>query len=215
MGSIVLIIFLMFLVPFIIAPLLHEEDQEDTLEELAKESERVGEALTSPPYPENWDGSSEEIVQVGLLQNGIIDSSILESYSELDYSRTKLLMGTSDEYLFFFEDKNGLLEFTEGGVHREYFGWNGNNSKNGGSNLKAAENYLLSSANSLAKDERFIVMEHNGEKKEVKMITYVWDFADGMVDLNQVIFSIDYLFSSFLLTTKDNYAIGEEVYLTG
>ena len=176
-GSIAIIVILSVVITLVVNFILNQ-NKESSFKEFNQEASNVAELLLMQPFPIEWNITN--IKRIGILDDGIIDDIMLCKYGNIDYSKTKLMLGLQGDYLFFFTDQDDELIRMYGW---EYFGWNGRDERNGGSNLEDALDLIFESSENIGKDERLAVLNKGGRRKGVTLTTYVWDFAEGEVEL--------------------------------
>ena len=74
----------------------------EKIDSLFYEGEIISTMILSSGYPENWD--STNVMQVGILDKGVVNSTKLERFKALNYPRTKALFNTQNEYYFYIAD---------------------------------------------------------------------------------------------------------------
>ncbi len=139
---------------------------------LQSEAVRIGKTLASPSSPYDWV-SITDIQKMGLLKEDTITNTTMAAYAGLPYSKSKLLLGTDRDYLFYFQEDKDLV-FVDGQV---YWGYNPDNfAGNGGDDFVALFSQVESLSSTLAKDERFVKLKvDNSSARIVRLIVYVWD----------------------------------------
>ncbi len=212
-SAIVLAVFLIIAIQLFASQFMSMFGTEDTFEELQTASSNIGTSLLTEAVPNVWNESS--IKRVGLVVKGVIDVDSLARYANLSYSRTKLLLGMKRDYLFFFTNgSKDIVRIRIGDIVMEYWGWNGKEKPNGGSNFNEVFDFIAAYSENIAKDERFVRLKIGDDIDEVTLVTYVWDFSRGStVPIPWLIEYYD--FWGYLETTKPIYSTGETIDLTG
>jgi len=184
---------------------------EAAYEEVLRESAAVSSMLAGEGYPVDWE--SDTVKRAGLVRNDCVSNLTLADFGRIAYSRTKLLLGTQDDYLYYFEKKDG--EPYRVGV-REFWGWNGYEEPNGGRDLQEALDHILAHSSTLAKHEEFVVLCPGDQRIPVTLVTYVWQFAQSAQPLDSFN-GLDqgfYQFSGGLYASQLRFSTGDEVRLS-
>ena len=130
---------------------------------------RLADILAGGSTPYTWTASAPDRIQkLGLVTGQRVLTDTLNQYTQLQYSKTKLLLGTSYDYIFFFENESGLVP--KGTPLREYWGWNDGAYGNGGTDLSAIQKKIDSQAEYLVVSERFIQLD----SQTATMVVYTW-----------------------------------------
>jgi hypothetical protein len=177
-----------------------------------EDASNIGSLLLQPPFPSNWNETT--IKRVGTVKDGVVQENLLDDYKNLSYSQTKKLLGIKRDYIFYFTNSSNTTADPFKIYGREFWGWNGLTKPNGGAPLSEVVTFILKYSNKIAKDERFVRINFDGEITEAKLVVYVWEFADGELNLDELSW-INYEFSAFLHTTKIEYNLSEDIILSG
>ncbi len=137
---------------------------------LQDEAGRIGNILSGPSIPRIWTDFAD-VRKMGLMKEGVIERGTLQKLYNFPYPKTKVLLGTSQDYLFFFKDEDVIVKIGS----LEYFGYNPADTKSGGTDLDQTMAYVSANSMHLAKDEKFVTLDLGGEKHTAKLILYVWD----------------------------------------
>ncbi|MBS3136419.1 hypothetical protein J4401_05670 [Candidatus Woesearchaeota archaeon] len=196
---------------------------QDDFGALQSEGSHISTVLLGEAFPDDWNKDS--VLKVGLVKDDTITDEVLLKFAEIDYPRTKILLGIQKEYLFFFttQDEKDIEDIKIQnlptpiiiGRDTQYFGWNGRNEGgNGGENLEDVLEILNSGSANIVKTEKLTVLDARidgtDQLKPVRLVTLVWDFASGTVTESDS--SFDFL--AFLKTDKEIYSVGETVGIT-
>lgn len=85
----------------------------DVLNELIFDSKTVSLSLTHGGYPFNWNGSN--VNRIGITNNdNRINSEKFNAFLNINYNKTKKLLGTNNNFMIFFENETGELINIEG-----------------------------------------------------------------------------------------------------
>lgn len=214
-SSIVLVVLVIVVISLFSSQLGLFFHKENIYDELKRESSNVGALLNGNSYPENWDENS--VKKVGLLENNLVTTNSLRKFGSLHYSKTKMLLGIKRDYIFYFTNNTNELKPIQV-ENREFWGWNGGEGENGGTNLNEALVFIFNLSQNIAKDERFVTLNLNGTVMNAVMVSYVWDFVP-QANLTLIpygeFFKLHHSFEALLLTVKDVYTTGESINLTG
>lgn len=208
-SSITLVLVLVVIISVFIFIYRSEQSSNGRFEEIQETASRTGNILTSRPIPIEWD---ENISKPGLVINGVVAYTTLDKFGELDYSKSKLLIGMANyNYIFYFESKTGITE-----VHgREFWGCNaGLQDMNGGDNLQEAKKALEKSPNAVT-DKRFVTLEDKGMRQQMEMTILVWEGNCENVSYTPYYGPGYFDFFAELFTDKKSYVAGENIYLVG
>ena len=147
--------------------------KQDQIFSLTSDAFSISNSLMSQPHcpsvPGNctadWLTSSNG--RVGFISLGKVQQENLTSFINLnrnDYEKSKLLLGTVNDYIFFFEDNNGPIQIElYGNSSNYYYGKPGIN--------------ILADINteSLVKTTRFVYLNNNGNTRRiVRLAIVVW-----------------------------------------
>jgi hypothetical protein len=169
---------------------------DDTYEEVKADSEHVSQQLMSEGYPVDWN--TENVKKVGLLEQDKITINRLMEFANVEYPKSKKLLGIKYDYMFFIEDlETGdriRLNYPisrDYPISREFFGWNGNLQSyggNGGLDFDYFFGLVEANAKHIVKKERFVYIigetEEGATVQEAKLVIYVWDFVDAEVGVH-------------------------------
>ena len=82
-------------------------------DDLISDAKTVSSSLTSAGYPSNWN--SNTVVRIGFTDNyNRMDNDKFNEFMEIYYNRTRKLLGTTYDYLFFFVNESGDVQNIEG-----------------------------------------------------------------------------------------------------
>ncbi len=89
------------------------KDDQDRVQEMAFEADLLSSELLKEGYPEDWNATT--VVKIGLTGNNQrIDEVQWARFSSLNYSISKELLGVSNDYVVFFEEKQGNVTMIGG-----------------------------------------------------------------------------------------------------
>lgn len=78
------------------------------IDDLLIDTKTISSSLSSPGNPKNWDIASVE--NIGFTEGGSrLNGGKVKKFGNMDYEKSKKLLGTKYEYFLFFEDSNGNL----------------------------------------------------------------------------------------------------------
>jgi hypothetical protein len=169
-----------------------------------EDAEHISNVLIAEGFPPNWNAGT--VKRVGLLDGDMISIEKLKEFANISYSRSKLLLGTKYDYMFFLENEtntsiailNRTMITLYSSINRDFFGWNGyikNYDGNGGYPFGFFYNQIYQKAKYIAKTERFVNLEDNfGGKTSAKLVIYTWDPIDlnlGMYECSDGIDNAD------------------------
>lgn len=97
---------------------------EEIFQQLHHEGELVADSLLSEGSPSNWNQNN--VVRIGLLNGNKINETKLETFSHLDYNKTKYLFRINHEYYVKFQEP---ISF-EGGIPTDGIGLPPTNERN-------------------------------------------------------------------------------------
>jgi len=89
--------------------------KEDTaaLDDLLSDAETVSLSLTSTGYPSGW--TSSNVVRIGFTDNyNRIDNAKFTEFNEINYNKSKKLLGTIYDYFLYFVNESGDVQNVEG-----------------------------------------------------------------------------------------------------
>ncbi|MGV8162671.1 MAG: hypothetical protein ACP5N2_05060 [Candidatus Nanoarchaeia archaeon] len=120
-----------------------------------KESNHISMNLINSGTPSNWNSSN--VLIIGISENNRINLTKLDEFDNLTYAKTKLLFQVTGEYVFYFENKTGIINQSK--CFRGY---------------DLGESCILQippQADNIAKTERLVILNSN----IVKMVIVVWN----------------------------------------
>ena len=83
------------------------------LDDLTSDVKIVASSLTSPGYPDNWN--SNTVTRIGFTDNyNRIDNAKFVEFNEINYNKTKKLLGTTYDYFLYFVNESGDVQNVEG-----------------------------------------------------------------------------------------------------
>jgi hypothetical protein len=71
-----------------------------------RDAVHLSDALLSQGYPSNW--TSTDVLLPGIAENNRINNTKLLEMSELNYSKAKILLHITSDYLFFFQNNSEI-----------------------------------------------------------------------------------------------------------
>lgn len=168
-SFVAIIVILILFIQLFLSEYLESLKEDDNLELVEEDATRIGNLLSGPSNPREWE-SIEEVKKIGLVKEGVILNDTLYEYAKLSYSKSKMLLGIQHDYIFYLLNKSDTV--TAGG--KEYWGWNPAGG-NGGSNLEAVLSDIYAASAYIAKDERFVRFKAvNSSAATLKLIVLVW-----------------------------------------
>lgn len=145
--------------------------KEDTslLNELISDVKSVSSSLVSEGYPLDWN--NETVKKIGITNKyQRLDTLKLNNFANLPYNYSKQILGTTYDYLLFFEEGNGSVLNVEG------FCFKGP-QKNISTNATCAINATTiadKNINRLVKIDRFLTYTNINRTDVIKMVLYIW-----------------------------------------
>ena len=89
------------------------ENDELIYNEIKYDSQTIAQSLSLEGYPANWNNVT--VMRLGITNaDGSLNVSKLEKFNTMDYMRTRLVFGTSYDYLVYFLDNNDAVLNIEG-----------------------------------------------------------------------------------------------------
>ena len=82
----------------------------DNYEKLYADNTYISQMLMSPGYPHNW--TNVTVVIPGIADDFRLNISKLHNHDKLGYDETRSLLQTTNDYLFFFENKTHILNLS-------------------------------------------------------------------------------------------------------
>lgn len=83
------------------------------MEDIISDAKTVASTLTSKGYPDNWN--SNNVVRVGFTDNNNrIDNAKFSEFNEINYNKSKKLLGTIYDYFLYFVNESGDVQNVEG-----------------------------------------------------------------------------------------------------
>ena len=207
--SFILLIGIVIIVIPLVIDQLSVSDQKK-FEEFDREAKNLGNLLVEPPSPPQAPPQFWE--RAGLLDGDKITEDSLLDFASIPYQRSKLLLGMQFDYIFFLQ-KDGIAIPLEGEFTWEYLGWNGGGAPNGGSNYNEILLLIQEESQFVAKEEKFVMLDIDGQLTPVELIIYVFDDS-GIGELQGWIPDF-YDFTGEIFTNKLQYSLDEQVNLTG
>lgn len=81
-------------------------ENKNAVKDLLLDAMSISSSLIGEGYPPDWNASG--VNRIGLTNGKYrLDQNKINSFAALEYSRSKYLLGTSNDYFIFFEDKYG------------------------------------------------------------------------------------------------------------
>lgn len=146
-------------------------------ENLHEDAVFASDNLLSQGFPRSWDAQS--VQKLGLLEGDKVLMSNLAEFSKFNYSKSKLMIGIQQDYMFYFEHANGtILPIEVDGGSIEFLGWSGipGQNGNGGGPFPVFFNLIDGKTSNLAREERFINFEEGyTPNNKAKLTLYTWD----------------------------------------
>ncbi|MBD3163669.1 hypothetical protein GF323_00545 [Candidatus Woesearchaeota archaeon] len=168
--------FITILIIFIVATQLFLAEYEritpenENFEVVEQDTKRIADLLSSHASPRGWDNSNE-IKRIGLLKNGVITNSTMSEISKISYSKLKLMLATTNDFMFVL--LNGTKPIKIGGS--EFWGWNGLPSgPNGGGNFTQTFSSIESRTLNMAKAENFVKLRKDNSTVSARLVVYAW-----------------------------------------
>jgi len=99
-------IFSVAIVVFFVYSINQTNEARDTLEDLLYEGKAISNSILSEGSPEDWN--SNNVVRLGILDEGKINNTKLERFYDLslsDYAKTKTLFKINVDYYFFLDEE--------------------------------------------------------------------------------------------------------------
>ena len=85
----------------------------DALDDLLADSGSISSSFMSQGYPNNWNENN--VVRIGFTDDGNrINNAKFNSFVNINYSKSKKLLGTSYDYFMFFLNESGGIKNVEG-----------------------------------------------------------------------------------------------------
>lgn len=106
MGFLIFIIVLVFSIKIIFSIVPSQDFQF-----LYNDGIHISTSLVESGSPNDWNVST--VIVPGIADNNRINFTKLSSFDNLSYQQTKTLFHTPNDYLFFFKNSTGLLNFTK------------------------------------------------------------------------------------------------------
>ncbi|MCF7871939.1 hypothetical protein K9L97_02800 [Candidatus Woesearchaeota archaeon] len=70
----------------------------------------ISESLLTSGFPQNWNSTTAIIP--GITTNQRINETKLAQFDNISYEKTKTLLHTESEYIFFFENQTGIMNIS-------------------------------------------------------------------------------------------------------
>lgn len=145
----------------------------DKIDDLINNGVLISDYFMSSGYlPEEWDSSEGRI---GFVDNGRINLENLTFFSDLfsvgeGYTKSKYLLGTSYDYVLYFEDSEGVLDITGDLVITE-------DDFLGDLDIASSDDITNMNTDHMVRLIRFVYYydEFVGINKFVKMVVVLWD----------------------------------------
>lgn len=77
---------------------------------LYEENIYLSNTILQPGYPLDWTPSN--VLVPGIADNGRLDTTKLLDFRNFTYDQTKSFLHISNDYLFYFQDKNGVINMS-------------------------------------------------------------------------------------------------------
>ena len=109
------IIFTAAILTFYLYTLNIPTETQEIIDSLALDSNIITSIVLSDGFPSDWN--STNVIAPGILTNNQINQTKLEKFHTLtltDYQKTKSMFNTKYDYLFTFEDTNGIVNYLAG-----------------------------------------------------------------------------------------------------
>src|SRR3989344_32498 len=148
--------------------------REDKIQELVNDGNAISSSLMSPGYLgyTQWSASNPN-GRIGLVENGKVINGKLNNFKQLlltagipsGYNKSRILLGTKNDYLMYFEDKNANI-ITDIAGNKVYGA------------LSDASKINQIGAENIVRFTRFVYYDNNNDGKGelVKMNILVWAF---------------------------------------
>lgn len=137
----------------VIATLRNYVNNDDDYADIVRESDHISSMLVGDGFPSDWN--STNVLIPGIADNNRINSSKLDSFDELTYSRQKTLLQNTGEFVFYFY--NGAI-INESQCFRGYA-------------LPGCTLAIPDSAENVAKTERVVILNSS----IVKLVVITWN----------------------------------------
>ncbi len=83
------------------------------MDNLVSDAKTISSSLVSAGYPAGWD--STNVIRIGFTSgNNRIDNAQFNEFMEINYNKTRKMLGTSYDYLLFFVNESGDVQNIEG-----------------------------------------------------------------------------------------------------
>ena len=166
--AVILVIAIIFIQIFL-AEMNQSFKADDDFSAVDETAGRIGSLLSGPAVPANWI-NIDDVKKIGLLKDNSINNNTLNQYSTLTYYKTKLLLGSSYDYIFYFTiDKTPIQVGTN-----SFWGYNPTNPKNGGTNLEDIIARIDTESSALSKDVRFVHLKRYNKTEVAKLNVLAW-----------------------------------------
>ncbi|MFH0867869.1 MAG: hypothetical protein V1831_01020 [Candidatus Woesearchaeota archaeon] len=110
---IALIIFIFILIAYYTYTANISKQDSSAMDNLISDSKTIVSSLTTGGYPDNWN--SNNVVRIGFTDNyNRINNDQFIEFNEINYNRTKKLLGTTYDYLLFFVNESNDVQNIEG-----------------------------------------------------------------------------------------------------
>lgn len=106
------VIFLTGILVFYVHTINISNETEESFNALSFDGDLIASMLLSEGFPSNWN--KQNVITIGILADNKINQRKIDEFHALslnDYQRTKSLFNTRYDYLFFLEDKKGIVNF--------------------------------------------------------------------------------------------------------
>ena len=108
-----IVIFSLMLVSYYVYTTNISKEDTAALDDLTSDSKTVASSLTSPGFPDNWD--SNTATRIGFTDNhNRIDNAKFSEFAEINYNKSKKLLGTVYDYFLFFVNESMDVQNIEG-----------------------------------------------------------------------------------------------------
>ena len=103
--SIALLIFILTLVIFFTQTNNFRTNQKGSLSQAVADARSISSSLMQEGFPSNW--SKDDVIRIGIANDYRLNMTKLRQFSEMDYQRSRLKLGTAFDYYLFFTDEEG------------------------------------------------------------------------------------------------------------
>jgi len=125
---------------------------------LYRQTSQLSSSLVSSGHPVDWNASS--VIIPGIADNNRINSTKLNRFDNLNYGKGKVLLHTTNEYIFYFKNKTSIINYSK--CVRGY---------NISTNNNCEPDFTNVSVSNLVKFERLVILNST----LVSMVVYSWN----------------------------------------